>query len=184
MRRAPPRRISRRNGHISPRVGHVGAACSGFRDWPRATFRRFCGTLLVPRLAEGVDAMRSAVMSLVALLSFAAVPAGAQPAVPAGPDKVVTGAPSLPSVEPLSHSAISSADTGSVIPPALRSPNPPPDAVAIDYLRAAQSALADGQTGRAQSALKNAETLLLARSVPSGAAGVPDQGATVSNIEV
>jgi hypothetical protein len=128
--------------------------------------------------------MRSAVMSLVALLSFAAVPAGAQPAVPAGPDKVVTGAPSLPSVEPLSHSAISSADTGSVIPPALRSPNPPPDAVAIDYLRAAQSALADGQTGRAQSALKNAEALLLARSVPSGAAGVPDQGATVSNIEV
>lgn len=130
--------------------------------------------------------MRSAVLSLIALLSFAAVPAVAQPVVQAGPGKVVTGPPGLPSVEPLSHSAsnISSADTGAAIAPALPSPNLRPNATATDYLRAAQSALADDQTGRAQSALEHAETLLLTRSVPRGTAGVPDQGATVSNIEV
>jgi hypothetical protein len=129
--------------------------------------------------------MRSAVLPLIALLSLAAVPAGAQPVVQAGPGKVVTGSPSLPGVAPLLYSAsnIGSADTRSVIAPALTSLDLPPDATAIDYLRAAQSALADGQTGRAQTALENAETLMT-RPVLRGTAGMPDQGAAVSNIEV
>ncbi|HUN42091.1 MAG TPA: hypothetical protein VMU81_17525 [Acetobacteraceae bacterium] len=129
--------------------------------------------------------MRSSLLSLIALLAFGVAPAGAQPVVQAGPGKVVTGPPSLPSVEPASPSAsnISGADTRSVIAPALPPVNLPPNATAADYLRAAQSALAAGQTGRAQSALENAETLLLTRSVPLGATGAPDQNPAIGNIE-
>ena len=129
--------------------------------------------------------MRSMLCSLAAIALVAAAPAVAQPAVQAGPGKVVTGPPSLPSVEPLSPRAsnITGADTSSPIAPALPPVNLPPNATAADYLRAAQSALAAGQTGRAQSALENAETLLLTRSVPLGMTGAPDQSPAVSNIE-
>ncbi|HUB47594.1 MAG TPA: hypothetical protein VMB73_21660 [Acetobacteraceae bacterium] len=65
--------------------------------------------------------MRSALLPLIAVLSFATTPTGAQPVVRAGAGKVVTGPSSLPSVEPLSHNAsnTSGADTRSVIAPAL-----------------------------------------------------------------
>ena len=129
--------------------------------------------------------MRSFLLSLIALSAFAMVPVVAQPVVRPGPGKVVTGPPSLPSVEPLSPRAsnITGADTRSVIAPALPPVGLGPNATATDYLRAAQSALAAGQTGRAQSALENAETLLLTRSVPLGATGTPDQSPAVSNVE-
>lgn len=52
----------------------------------------------------------------------------------------------------------------------------------MDYLHAARDALAARQTGRAQSALENAETLLLTRSVPQGATGSPDQSPAVRNV--
>ena len=146
--------------------------------------------------------MRFVVLSLTVLASFVlsplvpgpfgTQPALAQAAVPAGPGagqagpgKVVTGPPSLPSVEPLSPRAsnITGADTQSVIAPALPRADLPPNATATDYLSAAESALAAGQTGRAQSALENAETLLLTRSVPLGATATPDQNPAISNIE-
>ncbi len=126
--------------------------------------------------------MRSLLLSLTVLAAFAA-PAVAQ-TVRTGPGKVVTGPPGLPSVEPLSRSAsnINSADTRSVIAPALPSAGVGPNATATDYLQAAQRALASNQTGRAQEALENAETLLLTRSVPMGATGQPAQNPAVRNI--
>lgn len=131
---------------------------------------------------EGVVVRRLPV-SLLAMAACAAAPALAQSA-PVGPGKVVTGPPSLPSVEPLSSGAsnINAADTRSVIAPALPSVDLGPDATAVDYLRVARSALAADQTGRAQSALENAETLLLTRSVALGTTGNPDQHPAVRNI--
>jgi hypothetical protein len=124
--------------------------------------------------------MRSLLLSLAMLPVLAAAPAIAQP----GPGKVVTGPPGLPSVEPLSSHAsnITGADTRSVIAPALPSVELGRNATAVDYLQAARSALASGQTGRAQSALESAETLLLTRSVPQGATGAPDQNPAVRNV--
>jgi hypothetical protein len=126
--------------------------------------------------------VRSLLLSLTVLAAFVA-PAVAQ-TVQTGPGKVVTGPPGLPSVEPLSRSAsnINNADTRSVIAPALPSAGVGPNATATDYLRAAQGALASNQTGRAQEALENAETLLLTRSVPMGAVGAPAQNPAVRNI--
>ena len=127
--------------------------------------------------------MRLLSMSLLILAAFAASPALAQ-SVPAGPGKVVTGPRSLPSVEPRSRDAsnINGMDTRSEIAPAL----PPVDlgagATAVDYLQTARAALAANQAGRAQSALENAETLLLTRSVPLGATGNPDQSPAVSHV--
>jgi hypothetical protein len=122
-------------------------------------------------------------VSLLAIAAFAAAPALAQ-TVPVGPGKVVTGPPSLPSVEPLSSGAsnINGADTRSIIAPALPSADLGPNATAVDYLQAAQSALAVNQTGRAQSALENAETLLLTRSVALGTTADADQNPAVSSI--
>ena len=127
--------------------------------------------------------MRSLVLSLTALTAFAVAPAVAQTVTP-GPGKVVTGPPGLPSVEPLSQQAsnINSADTRSVIAPALPPVDLGPSATAADYLQAARSALAARQTGRAQSALENAETLLLTRSVPMGATESPDQNPAIHNV--
>jgi hypothetical protein len=121
--------------------------------------------------------------SLLAIAAFAAAPAMAQ-SVPDGPGKVVTGLPDLPSVEPqsLGASNINGADTRSVIAPALPSVDVGPNATAVDYLQVAQSALAADQTGRAQSALENAETMLLTRSVPLGTTADPDQNPAIANI--
>jgi hypothetical protein len=131
---------------------------------------------------EGV-AVRRLPVSLLAMAAFAAAPALAQ-SVPVGPGKVVTGPPSLPSVEPLSSGAsnIDGADTRSVIAPALPSVDLGPNATAVDYLHVAQSALGANQTGRAQSALENAETLLLTRSVVLGTTDDPDPHPAVRNI--
>jgi hypothetical protein len=138
--------------------------------------------------------MRSQLLAFTALAVMAAAPAFAQATsyntappptrVVTGPGKVVTGPPGLPSVEPYSRHAanINSSDTRSVIAPALPSANLAPNAGPADYLQAAQSALAANETGRAQEALENAETLLLTRSVPQGAVGTPDQSPAVRNV--
>jgi hypothetical protein len=138
--------------------------------------------------------MRSQLLAFTALAVIAAAPAFAQATnyhttppptrVVPGPGKVVTGPPGLPSVEPLSRRAsnINSSDTRSVIAPALPSTDLGPNAGPADYLQAAQSALAANETGRAQEALENAETLLLTRSVPQGATDQADQRPAVRNV--
>jgi hypothetical protein len=130
-----------------------------------------------------VVAMRFIFRSLAVLASLTAAPAIAQ-TMHASPGKVVTGPPGMPSVEPLSHRAsnIDGADTRSAIAPALPSVDPGPNATATDYLVAARDALAANQTGRAQAALEDAETLLLTRSVPIGSTNVPDQSPAVRNV--
>ena len=137
--------------------------------------------------------MRALLLSFTAL-TLLAVPALAQtsyqgnyparPVVPTGPGKVVTGPPGLPSVEPLSQHAsnINSANTRSVIAPALPPSHVGPNATASDYLRAAQAALASRRTGQAQEALENAETQLLSRSMPADLTNKPDQNPAVRNI--
>jgi hypothetical protein len=138
--------------------------------------------------------MRSQLLSLTALAMVLAAPAFAQtnyPASPppnaqvvAGPGKVVTGPPSLPSVEPLSLHAtnLGPGDTRNIISPALPSSGLGDNAGPSAYLHAAQSALAANQTGQAQEALENAETALLSRSVPQGMANQPDQSPAVHNV--
>ncbi len=143
--------------------------------------------------------MRSQLLPLTAVAALLAVPALAQTNYPptnyppspppnarviAGPGKVVTGPPGLPSVEPMSQRAsnIGPGDTRSVIAPALPSPEVGPNAGPSAYLHAAQSALAANQTGQAQEALENAETALLSRSVPQGAVDQPDQSSAVHNV--
>jgi hypothetical protein len=139
--------------------------------------------------------MRSQLLAFTALAVLAAAPAFAQTSystetappprvVMAGPGKVVTGPPGLPSVEPLSRGAsnIDSSDVRSVIAPALPQPVVGPNAGPSAYLQAAQSALAANETGRAQEALEDAETALLDRSVPQGAVSEPDQNPAVRNV--
>lgn len=121
--------------------------------------------------------------SLLALAVALTGPAAAQTVRP-GPGKVVTGPPDLPSVQPLSQRAsnLPGMPTSSTIAPALPSAGLGPDATPAQYLQAAQSALAANQTGRAQEALENAQTLLLTRSVALNAGSVPDQNPAVRNV--
>jgi len=136
--------------------------------------------------------MRSKLLAFTAVAVLVAAPAFAQtsytappPSVVAtGPGKVVTGPPGLPSVEPLSPRAsnINGMDTRSVIAPALPSVNLGPNAGPAAYLQAAQSALAANQTGQAQEALENAETLLLTRSVSPSTVGQPSENPAVHNV--
>jgi hypothetical protein len=58
------------------------------------------------------------------------------------------------------------------------------NATATTYLHVALNALAAEQTGRAQVALEDAETLLLTRSVAQGAVNTADQNPAVNNIDV
>jgi len=153
--------------------------------------------------------MRALLLSFTVLTAVAAAPAIAQtPATaPVAPDtsnvgpgnvdqgnvgqdnvwpgKVVTGPADLPSVKPLSHQAsnINAANTRSVIAPALPEAEIGPNASATDYLDAARAVLGARQTGRAQSALENAETLLLTRSVPADATSAPSDNPAVHNVQ-
>ncbi|MGH7079640.1 MAG: hypothetical protein ACREFU_16280, partial [Acetobacteraceae bacterium] len=107
--------------------------------------------------------MRYLLLPLVALMPLATMPAFAQPVSQHASN--IAGMPI--------HSRIA---------PALPSVDLGPNATAGDYLRAAAKALTDHQTGLAQHALENAETLLLTRSVPHNAANAPDQSQAVQNI--
>lgn len=81
------------------------------------------------------------------------------------------------------HSSnINGQDTRSEIAPNLPSADLGPNAGPVDYLRAAQSALVDGQTGVAQQALEQAQTRLLDRSVPYGQTDNPSDNPAVQQI--
>jgi hypothetical protein len=70
----------------------------------------------------------------------------------------------------------------STVAPALPSPDLGPNATVGQYLSVARSSLTAGQTGRAQAALEDAETLALTRAVPYTAGGQPDSSPLVRSI--
>ncbi len=70
----------------------------------------------------------------------------------------------------------------SPIAPALPGTGLGPNATIGQYLSVARSALTAGQTGKAQEALENAETLALTRSVGYNAGGTPDSSPLVKSI--
>lgn len=107
--------------------------------------------------------MRYLLLPLVALMPLATMPAFAQPVSQHASN--IAGMPI--------HSKIA---------PPLPSVDLGPNATATDYLHAAAKALTNHQTGLAQQALENAETLLLTRSVAHGAANAPDESQAVQNI--
>lgn len=107
--------------------------------------------------------MRYLLLPIVALMPLATMPAFAQPVSQHASN--IAGMPI--------HSKIA---------PALPTVDLGPNATAGDYLHAAAKALTNHQTGLAQHALENAETLLLTRSVAHGAANTPDESQAVQNI--
>ncbi len=90
---------------------------------------------------------------------------------PYGQNPYSTKASNLPSSNPTS-----------TVAPALPSTGLGPNATVGQYLSVARSSLTAGQTGRAQEALENAETLALTRSVQYNAGGQPDNSPLVQNI--
>ncbi len=123
--------------------------------------------------------MRSCTLSAVVLAGLAGTPALAQPVIPMTPQGVPPGADLATGARPGNDigtgmslpmgntaSNINPTDTRSVISPNLPTPPIGANGSAMDYLRAAQGALAAGRTGEAQQALEMAETRLLDRSVP------------------
>lgn len=139
--------------------------------------------------------MRSLTLSLTLLAGLTAAPAFAQTSVPATqqgvppgaspdtgarPGNVVGTGMSLPMGTRASN--IDPSDTRSMIAPNLPSPAIGPNASAVDYLRAAQSALQAGRTGEAQQSLEMAQTRLLDRSVPMGQTNNPTDNPAVIQI--
>lgn len=108
------------------------------------------------------------------------VPPGANPVTGARPGNDIGTGMSLPLGNHASN--INGQDTQSDIAPNLPSPQLGPNASPADYLRAAQNALAAGQTGQAQQALEEAETRLLDRSVPYGQTGNPSDNPAITAI--
>jgi len=107
-------------------------------------------------------------------------PPGASYATGARPGNEVGTGMSMPMGT--SASNINGQDTRSEIAPNLPSPVMSPNASPVDYLRAAQSALAAGQTGEAQQALEQAQTRLLDRSVAYGQTNNPSDNPAVAQI--
>jgi hypothetical protein len=79
-------------------------------------------------------------------------------------------------------SNIDSADTRGVIAPHLPSPDVGENASPDRYLRVAEHAIRAHKTGEAQQALEMAETRLLDRSTPAGAASQPDQNPRIAAV--
>ena len=79
--------------------------------------------------------------------------------------------PTLAQSVDLRASNIAPADTRKMVAPALPTPAVPATDSPIDFLRAAQAALARGRTEETQEALERAETRLLDGSAGSGIAG-------------
>jgi hypothetical protein len=127
--------------------------------------------------------MRCLLLALAVSIPFAGTMALAQPAQP-DQSAVVTGPSGLPSIEPYSTSATHTPGSSprSEVAPALPSVDVGVNPTANDYLKAALAALSARQTGKAQAAIENAETLLHTRSVPLGAGGTPDQSPAVRNL--
>lgn len=68
------------------------------------------------------------------------------------------------------------------VAPALPTPELGPNASPVDYLHAAQIALASGSTGEAQQSLEMAQTRLLDRSVPYGQVNAPINSPAIDTI--
>jgi hypothetical protein len=113
-------------------------------------------------------------------MAQSAVPPGANPATGARPGNVIGTGMSMPMGNTASN--IDQRDTRSMIAPNLPSPQLGPNASAVDYLRAAQSALSAGRTGETQQALEEAQTRLLDRSVPYGQTNNPSDNPGVEQI--
>lgn len=139
--------------------------------------------------------MRSLVLSMTVLAGLAGapaiaqtvntltpqgVPAGANPDTGARPGNEIGTGMSLPLGTRASN--IDQSDTHSSIAPNLPSPRVGENANAVDYLRAAQSALQSGRTGEAQQSLEMAQTRLLDRSVPQAQTSNPSDNPAVSQI--
>jgi hypothetical protein len=73
-------------------------------------------------------------------------------------------------------------NTRSTIAPNLPTPPVGGSASAVDYLRAAQSAVQAGRTGEAQQAMEMAQTRLLDRSVPQQQTSNPSDNPAVAQI--
>jgi hypothetical protein len=108
------------------------------------------------------------------------VPPGANPATGARPGNVIGSGMSMPMGNRASN--IDQHDTGSEIAPNLPTPDLGPNASPVDFLRAAQGALASGRTGEAQQSLEQAQTRLLDRSVPYGQTNNPSDNPAVVQI--
>ena len=110
-----------------------------------------------------------------------AVPPGANPQTGARPGNVIGTGMSMPMGTNASN--IDQRNTQSEIAPNLPSPDLGPNASPLDYLQAAQNALAAGRTGEAQQAMEQAETRLLDRSVPYEQTGTPSANPAVTQID-
>ena len=121
-----------------------------------------------------------AIAQTVSTLTPQGVPAGANPDTGARPGNEIGTGMSLPLGTRASN--IDQRDTHSSIAPNLPSPRVGENANAVDYLRAAQSALQGGRTGEAQQSLEMAQTRLLDRSVVMGQTNNPSENPAVSQI--
>jgi hypothetical protein len=137
--------------------------------------------------------MRSLAMSVAVLAALAGtpvlaqntitaqgVPPGTNPETGARPGNDIGTGMSMPMGYRASN--IDQSNTRSWIAPNLPSPAIGPNANAVDFLRAAQSALQAGRTGEAQQSLEMAQTRLLSRSVPMGQTGNPSDNPAVAQI--
>ncbi|MGH7076871.1 MAG: hypothetical protein ACREFU_02110 [Acetobacteraceae bacterium] len=122
-------------------------------------------------------------MRKILLLSI--IMAGTALAVPAMAQSPAGSTPPTYGPNPTSNKAsnIGPSDTISPIAPQLPSTDLGPNATVGQYLGAAHNALSSGQTGLAQEALENAETLALTRSVPYQAGATPDSSQLVEDIQ-
>ncbi|HET6182711.1 MAG TPA: hypothetical protein VFA03_03845 [Acetobacteraceae bacterium] len=133
--------------------------------------------------------MRSVILSFTVLSALAAAPALAQMTQVQGQQDQSAMLPNGELPAPPQHvpvvnhpTNLTPQDTRSTISPALPQPPVGPNADATQYLQAAQAAVQSGRLGEAQSALEDAETWLLNRSVPLGAVNQPDPSPAVNNI--
>jgi hypothetical protein len=122
--------------------------------------------------------MRNTIMASAAILSLSLAPAYAQQQWAHQPGTGVSGPTSS------TASNIDPADTHSDIAPHFQSPDVGPNAGPVGYLKAAETALDNHRTGEAEQALEMAETRLLDRSAPVGAANQPDQNGMVRKVSM
>ena len=108
------------------------------------------------------------------------VPPGTNPETGARPGNDIGTGMSLPMGNRASN--IDQNNTRSLIAPNLPSPSVGESANAVDFLRAAQSALQAGHTGEAQQSLEMAETRALGRSVAQDQTSTPSDSPLVSRI--
>jgi hypothetical protein len=139
--------------------------------------------------------MRSLALSFTILAGLTGAPVLAQTGVPVTPQGVPPGANPTTGARPGNDigtgmslpmgtraSNIDAADTRSVIAPNLPSPQLDRNASAVDFLRAAQTALQANRTGEAQQSLEMAQTRLLDRSVPMGQTNNPSDHPAVTQV--